>query len=473
MISSSKRKAIRNYILIDSISAFLAWVIFWLYRKQWLYVANPEWEKGIQMWLPRDYLIGLVLVPLFWMLIHYLTGAYFDPYRKSRINEVYKTVIASFFGCLILGLTAIANDWTTFGYFFQITTLYFVAQVVLTAVFRIAFLNRIKRKLQQPHIGYNTLIVGGNGKSEKAYKEIINSPSSYLYIIKGYVSVDDQATANLPIPRLGGKDDLETIIDKENIQEVVIALESKEHARLEDILVRLSYRKLYIKILPDLYDFLSGSVKTSNVFDPIFVTIRPELITDWQKAIKRAIDFCASMLAVFILLPVYLLCILMVRLSSKGPILYQQERIGLFGKPFNIYKFRSMYVDAEKDGPALSRTSDPRITSWGKVMRKWRLDELPQFFNIIKGEMSLVGPRPERKFFIDQIIPTHPHYKYLHRVKPGLTSWGMVQFGYAETLDQMIERMKYDLLYIENCSILLDMKILIYTFKVLAQGRGK
>ncbi|MBX9448964.1 MAG: sugar transferase [Taibaiella sp.] len=222
-----------------------------------------------------------------------------------------------------------------------------------------------------------------------------------------------------------------------------------------------------------LYDFLSGSVKTSNVFDPIFVTIRPELITDWQKAIKRAIDFCASMLAVFILLPVYLLCTIMVRLSSKGPILYQQERIGLFGKPFKIYKFRSMYVDAEKDGPALSRTADPRITSWGKVMRKWRLDELPQFFNIIKGEMSLVGPRPERKFFIDRIIPTHPHYKYLHRVKPGLTSWGMVQFGYAETIDQMIERMKYDLLYIENCSILLDMKILIYTFKVLAQGRGK
>jgi lipopolysaccharide/colanic/teichoic acid biosynthesis glycosyltransferase len=160
-------------------------------------------------------------------------------------------------------------------------------------------------------------------------------------------------------------------------------------------------------------------------------------------------------------------------LSSQGPIIYKQQRIGLFGRPFYIYKFRSMYTDAEKGGPALSSKDDSRITPWGRVMRKWRIDELPQFVNILKGDMSLVGPRPERKHFIDIISSTHPHYKYLHKVKPGLTSWGMVQFGYAENVSEMMERMKYDLLYIENCSLALDLKIMLYTLMVIFQGRGK
>lgn len=472
MTKQIRRRATKYYLLADIVTAFIAWVLFWLYRKQWLYWANPEWEEGIQMWAPRDYVIGLLIVPAFWIFVHYISGAYFDPYRKSRINEINRTAVSSFFGCLCLGLTAIANDWTTFSYFIEITFYYFVVHFVITALVRILFLNRIKKKLLEPARGYNTLIVGGNGKSEKAYQEIIQSPSANLYVLKGYVTVDGH-DSNLPIPHLGNKEDLELIIDRENIEEVVIALESKEHSKLEDILVKLSYRKLYLKILPDLYDILSGSVKTSNVFDPIFVTIQPELMADWQKSTKRAFDFCASLAAILLLSPVYLLCAFMVKIGSKGPVFYKQERIGLFGKPFFIYKFRSMYTDAEKDGPALSKNADPRITSWGRIMRKWRLDELPQFINILKGEMSLVGPRPERQFFISQITKTHPHYKYLHRVKPGLTSWGMVQYGYAESVPQMIERMKYDLLYIENCNILLDMKILVYTFKVLAQGRGK
>jgi exopolysaccharide biosynthesis polyprenyl glycosylphosphotransferase len=209
------------------------------------------------------------------------------------------------------------------------------------------------------------------------------------------------------------------------------------------------------------------------VYDAVLIHIHPDLMPDWQRVCKRTIDISVSLFALLLLSPIYLFIALKVKLSSSGPIIYRQKRVGRFGRPFHIYKFRSMYVNAESNGPALSSDEDPRITPWGKIMRKWRIDELPQFYNILIGDMSLVGPRPERKYFIDIISKTHPHYKYLHKVKPGITSWGMVQFGYAENVNEMIDRMKYDLLYIENCSLGLDVKIMLYTFVVLFQGRGK
>jgi len=475
-LSIAKRNAIVVLMVLDYLMAIAAWFVFWIYRQDLLHKTMPEvYPDEVHYWTARDYFISLVIIPSFWLFLHYLSGAYFDLYRKSRLIEIYRSFITCIMGALLIGMIAFSNDTNNFKYFFEITLWYFLAQVAFLICCRLLWLYKIKKDLLNGKISYNTLIVGGNGKATKVYQEITNNPHVLGNDVKGFVSVDKNVTplnvAN--VPELGTIDNLEQVIQQHSIEEVVIAVESHEHKKLENILTRLSYSPVIIKVLPDLYDIISGSVRIDNVYAPVLISIHPELLPDWQKVCKRVIDVTAAVFALIILSPLLLFSAIKVRLSSKGPIIYRQERIGLFGQPFFILKFRSMYTNAEEQGPALSSDDDKRITKWGKIMRKWRIDELPQFFNILRGDMSLVGPRPERKFFIDQITTSHPHYKYLHRVKPGLTSWGMVQYGYAENVNQMIERMKYDLLYIENCSIALDIKIMLYTVKVLFQGRGK
>ncbi len=473
-LSGDKKRSINVLVLLDYLTAVIAWLIFWLYRQKYLNLVAPEWYPPDRVWIFRDYLLGLGIIPGFWIVLYYLSGTYFDLYRKSRLIEIYRGMISCIIGSLLIGIAAFANDSDSFKYFFQLTLWYFSTHTVLLLASRLLLLSIVKNRLRRGKVTYNTLIVGGNGKASNVYAEIKGNRYIVGNKITGFVITDEDAPpTTTEVPVLGALKDLEKIIDDYQIEEVIIAVESYEHKRLEQILVKLSYRDVIIKVLPDLYDIISGSVRTSNVYDPLLITIHPELLPDWQKVCKRVLDILIAIIAMLILLPVYLFTIFKVKLSSKGSVIYRQKRVGLFGKPFHIYKFRSMYIDAEKNGPALSSDDDPRITKWGKIMRKWRIDELPQFYNIIKGDMSLVGPRPERKHFIDIITQSHPHYKYLHRVKPGITSWGMVQYGYAENVQQMIERMKYDLLYIENCSLALDMKIMLYTLKVIFQGRGK
>ena len=222
-----------------------------------------------------------------------------------------------------------------------------------------------------------------------------------------------------------------------------------------------------------MYNILTGSVKMSSIFGALLIAVNPEILSPWEKITKRIVDVILSTIAIILLSPIFILLSLIIKSGTKGPIIFKQERIGINGKPFMIYKFRSMFNEAEKDGPQLSSQHDPRITPIGKFMRKTRLDETPQFFNVILGDMALVGPRPERQFYIDKIIAEAPHYKHILKVKPGITSWGQVKFGYAENVEEMVARLKFDLLYVENMSLVLDLKILFYTAIIMIKGDGK
>lgn len=474
-LEQKKRLALKQLLIVDFITAILAWLAFWFYRQEWLHDVYPSMYPHGRAWNLRDYALTFAIVPTAWIFCYYICGTYFDLYRKSRVVEITRTLVSSIIGALALGFIAFANDVDSFKYFFEITSLYFITHFIIVSIARMLLLKHIKNELLTGKVQYNTVIIGSNGKAQQVYdtitqnKEVIGN--KFLGVINDVAVKGSHSTANLPV--LGAISEIEQIISEYDIHELIIALESHEHETLERILIQLSYIDVDVKVLPDLYDFISGSIKVNSIFRPLLININPQVLPDWQRVVKRVFDVLVSGITILCLSPLYVFAAIKTKLSSPGPIFYKQERVGWRGRPFFIIKFRSMYTDAEKQGPQLSSDHDKRITPWGKIMRKWRIDEIPQFFNVLKGEMSLVGPRPERAYFIEKITATHPHYKFLHRVKPGITSWGMVEYGYAENVQQMIERMRYDLLYIQNCSLILDLKIVIYTVKVLFQGRGK
>lgn len=257
-----------------------------------------------------------------------------------------------------------------------------------------------------------------------------------------------------------------------NVEKVIIATKPSEHKSIEKFISKMEYRDVFNGI-PERQHFLDGAVKTSSIYPAPLIQVSSDFVPHRLLSIKRFLDISLSMVAIVILSPVYVFCYLGVLLTSRGPVIYKQERIGINGKPFMIPKFRSMKNDAENGTPQLCSKNDSRVTRFGKFLRKVRLDEIPQFFSVLKGDMSIVGPRPERQYYINQIAQRAPHYRMLLAIKPGITSWGQVKYGYAENVDQMIERLKYDLLYLENMSLAMDFKIIAHTFLTVAKCSGQ
>lgn len=453
-----------KYVFADLFSAALVWILFYVFRV-WVVDANyyPPEEKFWSL---------LCIYPLGWIFLHYLSGYYNVPFRKSRLSEFFTTLFITLIGSVFLFFIMLLNDKVrSYDIYYESIFALFSLQFIITYLARFFITQGATKRIHNKEWGFKTLVIGTGKNARKISDELNNMRQSLGYEIVGFLSLGEECKIGKERV-LGQLDDLDYILTENKIEEVIIALDDSLIDSVSHVLSKLYKHRIEIKLLPRVYEILIGSVKVNTIYATPLVNISDSPMPYWQQNIKRVTDLLFSVLVLIILSPMYLYTAIRVKLDSKGSIIFTQERLGKHGKPFKMYKFRSMVIGAENEGPSLSSINDARITKWGKVMRKYRMDEFPQFWNVLKGDMTIVGPRPERKYYVDQLIEKAPHYSLLQKIKPGITSWGMVKYGYADSVEKMLERMNYDILYLENMTLFVDLKIVIYTIKILFTGKG-
>jgi exopolysaccharide biosynthesis polyprenyl glycosylphosphotransferase len=468
----NKTKTVRSYLLFDVLAACISWTAFYFYHTGIIESQRSGPGNGVTPY----YYLPLFVLPLFWVTIFYITGYYNNIYRKSRLIELNQTFFHCLFGITILFFYLLLND-RIHGHenYFKLFLILFSLQFGATYLFRVIHTSNITAKIHRRQFGFNTLLIGGNDRATELFRNLTTQPTPSGNQLVGFIKTDTKPETPLSehLLCLGDMEDIPAVIEKYKIEEVIIAISSTENQLLSKLLILLQRFKLTIWGIPDLRDLLSGIPKNDNLYGLPLFKISNGVMPSWALNVKRIFDVSFSILALLISAPVVFFIVLAIRFDSPGPIIYCQSRIGRYGRPFKIYKFRSMVASAEQEGPQLSSPKDPRITKVGQFLRKTHLDEIPQFINVIRGNMSIVGPRPERKFYVDQLSPIAPQYTLLHKVRPGLTSWGQIKYGYASDIRQMLERLPYDLVYLKNASLYLDFKIMIYSVLELFHARGK
>ena len=461
-----------KYVVGDYVMSNLAWFIYNIIRYQMGTVVG--WPYLVSYLKSDMVLAGQLFFPLLMMVTYIFSGYYNNVCRKSRVQELLTTAASAVINTLLIFFMALINDVIGVR-----TSDYEMILILWALLFGMVYLvraiitNSASNKIKSRRWTFPTLIIGSGSAAVTFANKLNAMRRSTGHDIRGFVNIPGENRVKdnrLPCYEL---EELPHVCEQEQIWELIVVPTRDDTHQTMNAINKLFALGLPIMISPDRFNMMQTPVRISDIYGEPLVNISRSSMSDSGKNIKRALDVLISAIALVLLIPLYAIVAIIIKYTSPGPILYKQERIGLHNKPFKIIKFRSMVQNAEASGsPQLSSDNDPRITPFGRFMRKYRIDEPPQFWNVLKGEMSLVGPRPERKYYIDMITPLVPAYSLLHQVRPGITSMGMVKFGYAKNIDEMVERVKYDLMYLNNMSLLNDIKILIYTIKIVFTGRG-
>lgn len=414
-----------------------------------------------------------IVFPVVMLGIYWLSGYYNQVFMKSRLQELSVTLGNALVGAVLFFFVAMINDLQPDrGHTYLLILIVFGILFTCLYVERYIITSSAKRKIESGIWALNTLIVGTGKDAEELLLRLRRLQPVMGLNVLGFVSTGNEGNAcemSLPVYCI---DEIETVSDRLGIRKYVVMQQAGGENVTKDVINRLLPTDRGVLMSPGLYQLLTTRVRTANIAGEPLVDVAHAPISDFTINMKRVIDVTVSALGLLLSAPVICLLGILIKMDSRGPMIYSQIRIGRHKKPFRIYKLRTMYTDAESKGPALSMPNDTRITKIGHVLRKYRLDELPQFWNVLIGQMSLVGPRPEREYYINQLLERAPYYALVQQVRPGLTSWGMVKYGYASDIDGMVERLRYELLYLENLSLRVDIKIIIYTFKIVFTGKG-
>ena len=452
--------------LVDQCMLVLAFMFtYWLSYHSGLSPDKPYMSLS-------DYLVPMLVINIYWVLLFAIFGLYGTWKYTSRFDEiisVYKTVTVGALAFVIIAFSAVLDissaKLIVFGYW---------ASIVVLVGFGRGMLRTVQRSLLSKGIGLRpSVIVGNLEHMEKMLVSLARSPALGYNII-GVVPTDRGRHRVIQGKKvLGGIKVLHHIIEQYHITDVLIALEFKEEEEIFRIISAADSYEVDYSILPGPADVLTGRMMFNQLYGFPMIRILAEPMPPWEKNVKRMIDIIAGLAVLVLTMPLMVLIAVAVKLDSKGTVFYIQERVGFKGRNFKLAKFRSMIADAEKEcGPVWATIDDCRITRVGQVIRKLRLDELPQVYNIIKGDMSLVGPRPEREHFVEQLKKKIPYYPLRLKVKPGLTGWAQTKHNYDRSLDDVREKLKYDLYYIENMSLSMDFKILLNTIFVVLGRKG-
>jgi exopolysaccharide biosynthesis polyprenyl glycosylphosphotransferase len=468
----SKRTERILLFLLDFLTICLAYLVYYMLRVRsgWFrYPIEPE------LYLP------MITIYLYWLVLFSFFGLYRSWYAQSRIDELvtlFRTISA---GVLVLFFIIFIDDESTNPQagIRPLIVAYWFLLFVFVSLGRLA-LRVAQKKLLQAGIGArNTLIIGWSLKARELCDMVQKYPA-LGYKVVGFVEAGKARGAKRQrrmeyksIPLVGLAENLSSLIGQFNVREVLVGLDSYEHDKLIHIINECNGHEVGLKMVADLYDIVSGQARISSIYGAPLIEVTPEIMKPWEESLKRIVDVATSILVLVLGLPFWLIAAALIKINSPGPALYKQDRVGKNGKTFKIYKFRSMYSDAEtKSGPVWAAKQDPRVTRVGRIFRRLHIDEIPQFINVLRGDMSLVGPRPERAFFVEKLAAELPLYKRRLKVRPGITGWAQVKHKYDESIEDVKVKLKYDLFYIENMSWRMDLKILFNTFYVMLMGKG-